>query len=359
MGDDRANSLALSDWAHLQNQHGVAVAVKAVAGFDCGAVGVQCLLPAGEGHDEGKQRAAGQVEVCHEGVHGAAAVRWIDEDIRPSDTGGDLAGGGSRFEDTHARGSDGDDAAAGLPGVCHGFHGSVGDFIPLMMHAMIAQVVHFDGLKSAEADMQNDFGDGRASRANPIEKLRREMQTGGGGGDRAGHSGVDCLVLLAIDLIVLFVGKIAMDVRRQGHGADTIENLSSIVGRLDRYLAHSAIQMTAPDDRPRSAVERKVFAFAKAPRAGEQDAPSAGGVFHKEQARDSTAGGAPGDKPCRKDTGAVEHEAIGRGEVLREICKDSVLNLSGISVKDEETCGIAPVERLLGDESRWQVVLKL
>ena len=72
-------------------EHGVAVAVEAVAGGDGVGVGREHPLAAGEGRDQQEQRRARQVEVREERVDRAELVARHDGQIGPAGPGGDGA----------------------------------------------------------------------------------------------------------------------------------------------------------------------------------------------------------------------------------------------------------------------------
>ena len=64
---------------NLQNQHGVAVAVKAVLFADGGLVGVLHECVAAEGADQYQQGRAGEMKIRQQGIDGAELVRRADK----------------------------------------------------------------------------------------------------------------------------------------------------------------------------------------------------------------------------------------------------------------------------------------
>lgn len=111
------------------------------------------------------------------------------------------------FDGAHAGGAHADDAAGGVD-LCGSFRA---DFVVFLVELAGAQVFLGEGLEGAEADVERDFGAGRALG----ENLGREVQAGGGRGGGAGVAGEDGLVALAVRG---FIGT--LEVGGQGHVAD-------------------------------------------------------------------------------------------------------------------------------------------
>src|SRR5438477_6162201 len=118
------------------------------------------------------------------------------------------------FQRAHSCGSDGHDPAL-LCQRCVDLLRRLGsDAVALAMHLVLLHLLHAHWLEGSEADIKSDLRNLHTALANLLQYLRREMQTSGGGSDRA--AGVvarkDCLVALAV------LGAVRpRDVRRQGH----------------------------------------------------------------------------------------------------------------------------------------------
>ena len=68
-----------------EDEHGVAVAVEAIALRDGGGVGSVNLVGRGEGHDQGQQGAFWKVEIGEECVDVVEGVWGVDENPRPGE----------------------------------------------------------------------------------------------------------------------------------------------------------------------------------------------------------------------------------------------------------------------------------
>src|SRR5256885_1583054 len=62
------------------------------------------------------------------------------------------------------------------------------------VHVVFGEIGDLDWTKGAQSHVQGDRADGDPLATKPIQQLRREVQSGGGRGDRTGSSGVDRLV---------------------------------------------------------------------------------------------------------------------------------------------------------------------
>ncbi len=207
-------------------------------------------------------------------------------------------------------------------------------------------------LKGPQADMQRDLGGLNAARADLLQDLRREVQAGGGRGDRAPRlfAGKDGLVARAV------VGRVRpVDVRRQRDVPDALDDGEEVRHRskAQRPLAEGA----AGDDfgleqrrraRLRTLLRGKEQAFAHADLASgmhqrqpfvrcelarEQDfhlAPQvlAGrGVLRAD--RLGMDAGAMSVKPRRKDAGVVEDQQVVRAEQRGQLPEVAVGEAAG------------------------------
>ena len=89
----------------------------------------------------------------------------------------------------------------------------------LGVEADVFDVLGADGLEGSEAYVEGDGFDLDAVCAELVEDLRGEVEAGGGGGGGAGLVREDSLVAVAV-----FGGVVAVDVGRQRHVADPVED---------------------------------------------------------------------------------------------------------------------------------------
>ena len=158
------------------------------------------------------------MEVGDEGVDGLELVARIDKN-------GGFAGFGGEFgvalevgfERADRGGADGEDFMPGGADGVEGGGGGFGDVIFFGVHLVILDVVDLDGAEGPKADMEGDFDDMDTFLLDLVEEFWGEMKAGGGGGSGAEFVGVD-------GLIVGLVLELLMDVGRERHGAEAVEN---------------------------------------------------------------------------------------------------------------------------------------
>ncbi len=140
----------------LVDEHGVAIAEKAVLVLDGESVGFENEVASlgsfggGEGGDEHEQRGFGEVEVGDEGVDDAEGGWGVEEDGGGTGACGDGAMFlGEVFEDPDGGGADADDAAFFLDGLLDGIGSGGADGEAFRMHAVILHGGAFDGGEGA------------------------------------------------------------------------------------------------------------------------------------------------------------------------------------------------------------------
>ena len=143
---------------------------------------------------------------------------------------------GGILERSHDCGSDCEHGALFAAGAGQSDGRGLGNFIRLGMDRVVFEAFGADRLESAEPDVECDFGDLDAARANPRDDFRREVQSRCGSGDRAPFSRENSLIALAIRRLIR-----SFDVRRQRNVAEMIYGLAKAVSRRESDDAQAIV----------------------------------------------------------------------------------------------------------------------
>src|SRR5262245_13341267 len=160
------------------DQHRVAEGIEPVSLLDRDAVELERLLDAGEGHDEGEQRRARQVEVREQGVHAAKLESGADEERRPAL---ELTRASNRLHDAdRCRPHRQNAFRRGDPRPCIAV-----DLVPLAVQRVLLETLLGHRPERVQADMERD-----RDVLDPAEQVGREVQPGG---RRCGRARVACV----------------------------------------------------------------------------------------------------------------------------------------------------------------------
>ncbi len=196
---------------------------------------------------------------------------------------------------------------------------------------------------------------GRAGRRDPGQHLGREVQPGGRRGGRAGQRGVHGLV--AIGAIEAFV-----DVRRQGHLADLVEQRQRLhrSGQLD--VERVAGLRAGADDDHRAAVGREqlLACVELAGRAHQRLPVATAGILRLEQEHLRAP---PPVARCSRSRAGITLVSLTTttspgAQEAREVGDGAVLGRRAAPV-DQQPGGVAWLDRHLGDPVRRQLVVEL
>lgn len=369
-----------------EDQHAVAVGEESVALPDGVGVGAEDRFPAGKGADEHEKGGLGEVEVGEEPLDQAEAVAGREKDasgagVRLERLTGLVRGKDAVLKGACGSGADGDDTAAVGDGGVDGFGGAGRKGVDLGVETDIGEVVHADGLKGAEADVQGEVLDLNVAGAELGEDVGSEVETGGGGGGGAvlaGLLGEDGLVTAPVFRAVR--GKlVAVDVGWQGHVADLLDlgeevrvggeaegSFAEATGRDDLGLQERMVEMWGGKE--------KVFAdlnFAGGAAEGSPD--DLAGVLRTEvfgeEDLDATGwvgrvglgaeAGAGGEEAGGKDAGVVEDNEVAGAEVVGEVSEVIVDESSASAVEDEHAARSADGGWGLCDEVFWKIEVEV
>jgi hypothetical protein len=215
--------------------------------------------------------------------------------------------------------------------------------------------------------VEGEAGDLNTALLDGREHLRREVEAGGGGGDRAGVAAVDGLVALLVG-----VGVGAVDVGRQGHVADAAECGKEVRDRgefkqalaelaaLENLGLENGFAGGAGEDEPLADGHLAAGADESAPavaracgRSGEHDLDAAGGPLALADK------GAVGKEARGDDAGVVEHEQVAGTELGGKRGEEAVVDGAGGAVEEHHAAGTADLGRGLRDEFLGEVVVEV
>src|SRR5688572_3591020 len=141
-----------------EDEHGVAVAVEAVAERDRFGIRAEHPLAPREGGDEEQERRPGQVEVGDQAVEDRESVPGHDDEVGRAGARPDLATGQrAGLERASGGGADGDDAAAARAGLANGGGRGFGERERLGIDPVVGDVVDRDRLEGARPDVQDEL----------------------------------------------------------------------------------------------------------------------------------------------------------------------------------------------------------
>ena len=212
------------------------------------------------------------------------------------------------------------------------------------MHLVLFDVVDLDRTERPEADMQSDFADGDAHVFDLFQEFRREVQTGG---RRRGGA-----QLVAVDgLVPLLVLEFFVDVRRQRHLADLLENgvEVAVIGKphdsaaVVRDVGHGACE-------PSIAKGKDGARFRPLARLAEALPEVQFSLLQQQELDDRSRLLLDPVDAGRQDAGVVQDEAVAGTQIVEDVRKMTVFDLAGDPVEMEHARGIALPERCLGNQ---------
>ena len=109
------------------------------------------------------------------------------------------------------------------------------------MDVVVRDQVGFDGPKRAQTHVESHFDRLDLALLDRLENFGREMQTGGGSGDRHlfGAVGIHGLITLQVGSLVFRIRR-TINVRRERHSAQTVgDGRDSLAGRVSGELHQS------------------------------------------------------------------------------------------------------------------------
>ena len=259
------------------------------------------------------------MEVGHQMIDHLEPVARIDEDIRPPGLGADVpALVCNGLERAAGRRPDSPDLAARIARLIDERRSLLVHDIVLGVHHMVGDLLFLDRAEGAQADVQRDKRQLDALLLEFRKQLFGKMQASRRRCRRTGGFGVNRLVALGV--VQLF-----LDIRRQRHRTELIQNFqeNALVMEADQAIA---VRLNLFDRRGQQAVAKgQLHALAcLAPRAG-QAFPQAVALIGQQQHLDRR--GAPhgvAHQARRDHARIIEYHAVARLHILQQVAEVAV-----------------------------------
>ncbi len=227
---------------------------------------------------------------------------------------------------------------------------------PLRRDGLLLDRVAAQRPEGRGTDMQSEGVELDPACLEPSQDLRREVQTRGGRRHRTRMARVDGLV--ALPVLAGWLGK-ARDVGRQGWQAMARQQIPN---RAVEPLEEAAtVGLDAHHAQPRSLLAARHQRHAQAaPAAGtDQGKPaSPGRLLQEDDLHGSLASLDSREDAGRDHARVVDDQAVARAEKRRKVGKLSIGELPPSAIDDEQTGGISPLGRRLGDGGGGQPVVE-
>lgn len=312
----------------------------------------------GDQHQQGRLR---QVEVGQQRVDDLERSTGIQEQVRHAASGAHTASAvGAGLECTAAGGADRDHATA----TCLGRSDLVGrrlrQFVDLLMHAVLLDVLDSHRRERAFTDVQGHERAFDACRLQAFEQRRREVQPRGRGRDGAGDPREHGLVAFAIVGDVLVVRT--RDVRRQRRPATPFEFVGNrTVGCLQAHTPAATAEAGFEFGTQSPPFElQPITGPQPTARLHEGLADLLGGVEPHQQALDRSAGPGPlATEPPRHHTRVVEHQQVALAKQPGQISHVLMRRRSPRTIVHQEPRRVARLDRARGDAICRQVEVEV
>ncbi|MNQ28242.1 hypothetical protein D3C85_415150 [compost metagenome] len=211
------------------------------------------------------------------------------------------------------------------------------------MHVVVLDALDAHRLEGSGADVQGDEGGIHTLGADRRQQRVVEVQPGGRCSHRAGLGlvGIDGLVALAVGVLVG-----AVDVRRQRHVADALEQRQHRLGKAQleqRSVAHHHLGRAATVDEDLHARLGRL--------AGAHVGQHPMAVEHPlDEDLQLAAGGLVAEQARRNHPGVVEHHQVAGAQVLQQIGKVAVAQLAARAIQYQQATGAPLGQRMTGDQ---------
>jgi hypothetical protein len=274
------------------------------------------------------------------------------------------------FESARSSSASRDDAPPFFERRIDGFSSSGGKSVVLRVKMDIRNLLGAYRLKGSEADVQGNGLDLDASSANGIKNLRGKVKARSGSRCTARLVRKDSLVAVAI-----FFPIVTVNVRRQRHVTDLVENSLKILHRIKpqgalaelsgandfgleerfRLIGRSEVKVLSGLYLAAGADERRPLVLAEL--LGQQDLDTARGIRRTRLCMNTPSPSSV--QASRNDTAVVENEKIAGLKKMGKIAEEVVPVFAGRPIENEHAAGTSNWRRRLGDELFRQVEMKV
>ena len=305
---------------------------------------------AGECRSEYEKRRARQVEVGEQPVDDPETKSRSDEKRRLRRAGADPRRRRGGLQRAQRRRTDRNDGTPGRARRGDRRGSRIGNVEALAVHAMLREILGFDRLEGARADVQRQSREGHAVRPQSIEHRSVEMEARSGRSDGPRVAGVDRLVALAVG-----GSRCTPDVRRQRHLAMPFE--VDVERRVRVEAKPNETPIALLHDRTRASIEEEPAARLGRMTGRELHPRFVGRDDPLEQQLDPASGLAPTVQPRTDHLRVVEHDEITRREQPGQV-RESAIGDS--RARDVHQAAFGTLRsRCLRDQLRRQVVIEI
>jgi len=231
------------------------------------------------------------------------------------------------------------------------------------VHDVVFEFFDGDGFEGSHAAVEGDPCNPDGAIAEAFQQFGREMESGGGGGDGAGDFGVHGLVPLEIGRAGQLLPG-AMNIRGEGRTTEAVQEKERIF-EGDGFDSPDSLRLFFEDGQSGGVgligagfAEMEDFAGFDSTGVFEEAAPVVVFRLPEEEAFDGSAGMSAEVKAGGNHFAVVENEAIVLSEVVQDIFKRAMVNLSGFSVHHQQSGGGAVGQRILGDELMGEFIIE-
>ena len=183
------------------------------------------------------------------------------------------------------------------------------------VHIVLLDLVLLDRSERAEPDVQRHIADADALGSDPLQKLRREVQSRRGSRRRAVDLGVDSLV-------ALLVLQLLLDVRRQRHFAEPLEHLKEDAIVIEAHqtvavrqdLGDLRRQLAVAEAHPRTLAQVLARTYKALPHLIAL-------VLQQQHLAGSAAGQTVSQQSRRQNAGIVQNQAVAGPQKIRQLIK--------------------------------------
>ena len=221
------------------------------------------------------------------------------------------------------------------------------------MHLVVGDLVLLHGAEGAKTHMERHIADVHALGLDLLQQLRSEVQSRRGGRRAAQHLGVH-------RLIPLLILKLLLDVGRQGHFSQMLQNLqeNSLVIKAHQTVA---VRQDLGDLRGQFAIaEGELGPLPHVPSGAHQALP---GLLSPVDQQQHLAGTAPRQPLAQQaggqDPGIVQNQAVAGIQKVRQFIEMVMLPGTGVPVQGHKPGAVPPFQRRLRDQLLRELVVKI
>ena len=220
------------------------------------------------------------------------------------------------------------------------------------MHLVVRDILRLHRAEGPKANMECNVANLYTHPPHLLQQLRGKMEPGSGGGGGARHPGVD-------RLIPLLVLKLRLDIGRQRHPAQLLQNLQEnpLVVEPDRPF--SVVQLLLHSGGELSISKYHLGPRLQLPPRPDQTLPQIAALIDKEKHFTGSSGRPMSDKPGGEHPGVVQHQAVPRPEEPGQVVKVVVPDGPALPVQGEQAGGVPFLQGGLGDQLLGERKIKI